>query len=215
MDCNVRRQLMWVPWVAVLAGVGFLTNSFGQTTPNYPSMKLAVPYLCQYGPPGDKDHTKNCGQACSAMLAGYYYNFTPSSSAITNENAWLAKVLKDSRYKDPNGYYTNFENRNALGKLLTDYWGLKYSAQSGRDVATILNELKRGRPVIVCVTISSGTIGTTGDPHWACAIGWNKNSAKIIVNDPGSKFGSSKEIPVATFDKSWALQKRLMAPVYR
>lgn len=176
---------------------------------------LPVPFLPQV-PPGDINNTKNCGQACAMMLKGYYGNYCPSSGSITDANRWLATKFNDSRYNDPNGWYTNFQGRNALGILLTEYCGLRCGPASGRDVQAIRSELDRGRPVIVGVMIRSGRLTDTGgDAHWAIAIGWDAGTQQIILNDPGTSSGSQKRYSVADFDRSWATQGRVYAPVWK
>ena len=77
-------------------------------------------------------------------------------------------------------------------------------------------QIKAGRPVIVGVKISGGQLtASSGVAHWALAIGFNPVEQKIILNDPGTSSGSQKQYRVADFDKSWATQGRVYAPVYK
>lgn len=202
----------------MLLAVASLLPAGPPNTPcyNYPPMLLSVPWLCQV-PPGDWNNTKNCGQTCAAMVDGYFHNFCPSSTAITAENTWLATWLKDTRYKDENGYYTHFnDGRNSLGTLLREYCRLNYWVGSGKDITSVLDQLKAGFPVIVGVQISGGQlVSSGGSAHWALAVGWDGRNNQIILNDPGTKGGRQKPYSVADFEKSWATQNRIYAPVSR
>lgn len=182
---------------------------------NFPPMLLQVPFLPQV-PPGDWSNTKNCGQTCAVMLKGYFGYYCPSPQAITDANKWLANRLGNSRYYDPNGWYTNFTGPNALGKLINEYCGLRCGPASGSDVSAILNEISRGRPVIVGVHIRNGRLATSGGiSHWALAIGWNARDRRIILNDPGTSSGRQIQYPVADFEQSWGIDGRIYAPVSR
>lgn len=177
---------------------------------------LNVPWLCQY-PPGDMYNTKNCGQACGAMLGGYYNNGAVNGNVITAENSYLARAFNDSRYLNPNGWYTNFYQntggRDELGLLLRNFHGLRYSVYFGHAPDDVVQEVAHGRPVIVGVMISGGRlVATNGVPHWALAVGWNGN---VILNDPGSVSGHYRQLSVSDFDRTWATQGRVYVPVYR
>ncbi len=198
---------------ALLAAAGDSAQS--SMTYAHPPMLLQVPFLPQVLP-GDWPNTKNCGQAVSMMLKGYYGNYSPASSTITSANRWLATRLNNSRYLDANGWYTNFQGTNALGILVNEYCGLRCSPATGRDVASILDELNKVRPVIVGVMIRSGRLtDTNGTAHWALAGGWNARDQKILLNDPGANAGRFIPYPVAEFQKSWATQGQVYAPVWR
>lgn len=214
----LRSQMCWMSVLMLLvAGTVPLNVAFAQQSSNYPPMLLPVPWLCQV-PPGDWNNTKNCGQTCSAMLGGYFKGFTPASSAITNENKWLATRFKDSRYTtSANGYYTHFnDGRNSLGVLLKEYYGLNSTVRNGSNITDVLKELNAGRPVIVGVKISGGKVVSSGGvAHWALAVGWNARDGKIILNDPGTNSGRQIQYSVSAFDASWVTQGRIYAPISR
>ena len=182
----------------------------------YPPMLLQVPFQCQY-PPGDASNTKNCGQTCALMLDAYYDRYTPSSSQITATNKWLSTTLRDSRYLDANGYYTHFnDGRNSLGRMLREYHGLKYSVLNGGSFNSVLYQLNMGRPCIVGVKISGGKIVSSGGvAHWALAVGYDPIKHQMILNDPGTRSGRYVRLSMPDFEKSWATQGRIYAPVWK
>ena len=175
---------------------------------------LNVPWIKQF-PPGDQSNTKNCGQACGVMIGGFFNNGTVASWVITSENSWLAAILHDSRYLDPNGWYTNFTGTNALGKLLNQYHAVRYSVMCAASVEVLINQVYNSRrPVLVGVMISGGRLVRTGGvAHWALVVGWD--GCNVILNDPGTKDGNFIRYSVSTFNASWATQSCVMALLYK
>ena len=177
--------------------------------PNY-CFSLNVPFIVQF-PPGDKDHTKNCGQACCVMLGGYFNNGAVASWVITEENNWLANTKNDNRYRDPNGWYTS---RGDLQNLLWSFHRLNSTIYFGSAPDDVINEVVNNRrPTIVGVMIKDGKLVSSGGAeHWALCVGWN---GKVILHDPGTIYGKYIAYPKEEFDKSWATQRRVYIPVYR
>lgn len=181
----------------------------------YPSMciDLRVPWLAQV-PPGDWANTKNCGQAVGIMLGGKFNAGRVSSDVITWENSWLAKRLNDNRYLSANGWYTNFSGANALGILLREFHALNYSVYYGNRADDIVNEMAKGRPVIVGVKISGGRLSSSsGVAHWALAVGYEPGY--IYLNDPGTSSGRFIKYAISTFEASWATQGKIYVPVWK
>ena len=173
---------------------------------------LNMRWLRQF-PPGDQYNTKNCGQACGVMLGGYFNNGYVEPWVITAENQFLADRLDDSRFDSPNGWYTNFSGRNALGILLTEFHGLHYTVYYGNRANDVINEVAHGHPVICGVMIKKGRIVSSGGTaHWVLAVGWNGN---VILHDPGSSYGCYRQISVSDFEASWATQGKIYVPVRR
>jgi hypothetical protein len=180
--------------------------------PNY-SFGLGVPYVYQILPGGTREGTKTCGQACAAMLGGYFNHVAISQQTIINEDNWLNSLFPGLGYNTPNSYYTNFDGRNALGRLLREYHGLQYAIYYGNHADDVINEILRGRPVIVGVMISGGRLVSSGGvAHWAIAKGWD---SRIILNDPGTSAGNSIAYSVDTFEASWATQGKKYIPVWK
>ena len=182
----------------------------------YPPMLLRVPFQCQY-PPGDPGNTKNCGQTCALMIDAYFDGYRPSGSKITSTNTWMARRFGDSRYKSANGYYTHFyDGRNSLGRMLREYHRLRYSVMRGGNFTSVLYQLRMGRPVIVGVAIRSGRIVTSGGvAHWALAVGYDPRRHQMILHDPGTRGGRYVRMNMRDFEKSWATQGKIYAPVWK
>jgi hypothetical protein len=181
----------------------------------YPPMciDLRVPWLSQV-PPGDWANTKNCGQAVGVMLGGKFNAGRVSSDVITWENTWLASRLNDGRYRNANGWYTNFSGANALGILLREFHALKYAVYNGRGADDVVNEMAKGRPVIVGVMIKSGRLCSSGGvAHWALAVGYTPGY--IYLNDPGTSSGRFIKYAISTFEASWATQGKIYVPVWK
>ncbi|MCX6784517.1 MAG: hypothetical protein NTV81_01090, partial [Candidatus Komeilibacteria bacterium] len=75
------------------------------TVDAYPQrcFSLNVPFIKQADPPGEWANTKNCGQACAVMLAGYFNRAAVTPARITAQNTWLANYTHDQRYNQANG----------------------------------------------------------------------------------------------------------------
>jgi hypothetical protein len=54
-----------------------------------------------------------------------------------------------------------------------------------------------------------------GEAHWALVIGWNKSKGRVILHDPGSRYGAGIEYTVADFEASWKTSNRLYVPVWK
>lgn len=166
--------------------------------PGY-SFYLPVLFLTQVLP-GDWSNTKNCGQACVTMLAGYFNNSAVNSSQITAQNAWLYGYTGDYRYNDANGYYTS---ATQLQALLSQKHGLSSSILYGSCVDDILSQAYSGKPCIVHVRISGGTLVSSGGvEHWVLVVGFD--GYNVIVNDPGSSSGNGRAYSKASFFASWS-----------
>ena len=216
MCCTIKSNVSAIKLIAIVAFAMLPEVVFAQVTYNYPKMLLSVPWMPQVGP-GDWDNTKNCGQTCVAMLDGYFKGYSPASSKITAENTWLAKRFKNSLYNDPNGSYTSFSN-GTLTALITEYCGLKCNPSTGKTPADVLYQLSLNKPVIVEIRIArvnkmEQMVTSGGTQHWALAVGFDPQTQKIILNDPGSNSGKMVTYPIGDFDKSWALGGRIYSPV--
>lgn len=181
---------------------------------------LFVPWLPQV-PPGTWEGTKNCGQACSVMLAAYYYGGSCGSQQIRDANRWLAGRLGDSRYLDAsgNGWYTGFTGSNALGLLIGERYRLQYRVGYGSGVSAIRSELNSGHPVVLGVQISNGNLVASGGmSHWVIAVAYDY-AGNVYLNDPGTDRGCQRGWMIrytwAELDRSWQTQRRIFAPVWR
>jgi len=175
---------------------------------------FSVPWLPQV-PPGDWDNTRNCGQAVAVMLGGYFNHGRVSSDIITMENNWLAGHLGDSRFRNPNGWYTGRNNAEPLRELLWHFHALEAPCYYGNGVDDVIAELYRGRPVIVCVKTD---MKTYGDSHWMLCIGYDKTY--LYFNDPGHSYRSNYggycfRYTVSRFNRSWRTEDRQYLPVWR
>lgn len=170
--------------------------------PNY-CFQLNVPFLVQLPPGTDWSKTNNCGQACCAMLGGYYNNGAVASWVIDSENDWL-------HCPKPYGCTTGSAT---LQSLLSGFHGLRSSVYYGAGADDVINEVAKGRPTIVGVMISGGRlVGSGGRLHWALAVGWDGN---IILHDPGTNSGRYIRYSVSAFELSWKTQQKIYIPVYR
>lgn len=181
--------------------------------PNY-CFSLNVPFLVQY-PPGDKDHTKNCGQACGVMLGGYYNHGSVNSSVITSENSWLYNYTHDSRYLDPNGWYTGGSYQAAYQQMLLQYHGLRTTEYHGNHPDDVVMEAANGNPPIAGVMISGGILCSSGGvSHWVLVVGWD--GSHVILNDPGTVSGNHiGRYTIADFERSWNTQQKIYLAVRR
>lgn len=186
-----------------------------QSIDSYPRQcfSLNVPFLPQV-PPGTWAETKNCGQACAVMLAGYFNGAVVNSARITAQNSWLANFTRDQRYNQANGWYTGGNALNAYRALLGQYNGLQISVGNGSTPEDVVNQAVRGRPCIVGVMINGGRLVSDGGiAHWALVVGWDGRN--IILNDPGTNSGNHIAYSVAAFNASWATQGKIYISVWR
>jgi len=187
-------------------------GAYPQGYPSY-SFYLPMRWICQYDPPGDRYHTKNCGQAVGVMLGGHFNNEVVEPWVITAENNYLADRFNDDRYRNPNGWYTNFNNDNRLGTMLTEFHALHYSVYHGNGPDDVVMEMAHGRPVICGVMIKEGRlVSSGGEAHWVLAVGWD---GRIYLHDPGTKSGRYIRYSLAAFERSWATQGKIYAPVWK
>jgi len=178
-----------------------------QSFPGY-SFYLPVPFKAQVLP-GDWSNTKNCGQTCVVMLAGYLNNSAVNVSQITAQNTWLYNYTGNSSYNDANGYYTS---ANQLQTLLNQKHGLSSSILYGTSLDDVLSAAYSGKPCIVNVKISGETlVSSSGVDHWALLVGYD--GTNVVVNDPGTSYGNGKLYSAATFLASWTAGNKLYMPV--
>lgn len=190
---------------------GPLQPSVDRSYPQY-SFFLNVPWMAQV-PPGTWAGTKNCGQACGVMLGGYYNKGAVAPWVITAENQLLYNLTGESQYLQPNGWYTGGTRLWAFREMLRRFHGLQTAAYNGNRADDVVNEVARGRPVIVGVMIKDGRIVPSGGvPHWALAVGWD---GRIILHDPGSSGGAFRPLTVAEFEATWATQQKIYIPVWK
>ena len=181
---------------------------------SYPSycFALNVPFMTQV-PPGSWSRTKNCGQACGVMLGGYYNRGAVAAWVITAENRWLYNYTGDSRYLDPNGWYTGGSRLNAFRSMLWAFHRINTAVYHGNRADDVINEVANGRPTLVGVRIRGGRlVGSGGTPHWALAVGWDGN---IILHDPGSTSGRYIRYSVSAFEDSWEEEGKIYMPTWK
>jgi len=131
---------------------------------------LDVPWMPQL-PPGTNWHlTNNCGQACAAMLGGYFNNGSTEPWVINAENDFL-------HCSRPYGCQTG---ASTLQYLLREFHGLNSNYYHGNGPDDVVMEGYHGRPVIVGVRTKMTTYGR---PHWMLFIGWD--GTYMYFNDPG------------------------------
>ncbi len=221
-----RKFLFTASQALILAGVagcGKLLPTGTDESPNigqgilpraYPqySFYLPIRWIRQW-PPGDMGNTKNCGQACGVMLGGYFNHGYVEPWVITAENNYLASRFNDPRFLDPNGWYTNFSGRNALGTMLTEFHALRYSVYHGNGPDDVVAEMAHGRTVICGVMIKRGIlVGSGGQAHWVLAVGWD---GSIYLHDPGTSNGRYLRCPLGDFSRTWATQGNIYVPVWK
>jgi hypothetical protein len=216
-QCKVYNQSCQVLYLITVAlGFILLTTTTRVSAGQLPTrVVLNVPYLYQILPGSSGATTKTCGQADAAMIAGYFANQCPSPQVIVNEDKWLANRYGMSEYLSPDGYYTNFlPPRNALGALLSLYWGLNYAVTSG-TFPGIEQQLALGHPVIAGVKINGGVLSTSGVAHWIVVVGYDLGLGLVYVNDSGTIYGNHKAYSLTQFAQTWATQGYTMAAVWR
>lgn len=225
------RKLMWVLMASMLASILMVSGCSRDESPLEPDDQIAVeepgespealfsyppysfvlnlPFLKQV-PPGDWAGTKNCGQTCVVMLAGYFNGTLALPSQITAQNTWLAEHLNDPRYNQANGWYTGL---GLLQTLLSEKHDLSSSIRSGNHADDVVNYASQGKPCIVGVMIKNGKLVSSGGvAHWALVVGWD---GQIVMHDPGTSTGSFKKYSVAAFEASWATQGKSYMPVWK
>jgi len=182
---------------------------------SYPrqSISLNVPFLPQVAP-GTWAETKNCGQTCAVMLAGYFNRTAVNADRITAQNSWLARYTGDQRYNQTNGWYTGGNALNNFRALLSQYNSLNTAVCNGSTPEDVVNQTANGRPCIVGVMISNGSLVSRGGvAHWAIVVGWDGRN--IILNDPGTNRGNHIAYSIDAFNASWATQGKIYMPVWR
>jgi len=190
------------------------SNVPAATATTYPNFcfALSVPWLCQLPPGTDWGLTNNCGQACCAMLGGYFNNRPISASTIDGENTWLGC---------PKPYGCGTGN-GTIQRLLSGYHGLQSAVYNGSTPAEPVSEASRNRPPIVGVNIYKGNLvpagyvgpdGKSGRSHWVIVVGWD--GSNVVVHDPGTGTGAYRKYSVAAFDASWTTSGRTYIPVWK
>jgi hypothetical protein len=182
---------------------------------SYPSWAymMMVPWMPQV-PPGDWANTKNCGQACCAMLGAWFNHTSLNADVIRAENRYLKypDAWIENGNPDGTGAYT-------LQSLLLGYHQLRSTISTGMSAADVVNQVVQNRPVMVAVRTR---MSTTGAPHWMICTGWD--TKYMYFNDPGRSFMSSDftagsyRCTPAVFEASWnsfPRTPRLYMSVYR
>lgn len=187
-----------ITWAGIKTGKTFAVSA--KLAPaQFPKVKLNVYFIPQV-PPGDWPNTKNCGQASVLNCVGYLKRACFPSSAITDENKWLANATGDKRYLDPNGWETS---TSQLSNLAKSFWGYKSSIATTSTTDGLYNELKADRPVVVAVRIIMSS-----DPkvkgHFMALVGMDSNY--VWVNDVGKSQGKDWCYSLQQFKNSWATQ---------
>lgn len=206
----------WGQLKNVYRGESTTPNRWGQRGVQTQSMSfsLGIPFEPQV-PPGDWTYTKNCGQTCAAMINQYFHGISATPTTTYLENWYLGHAFNDSRYYDPNGWYTGFGSRNELGTLLVGYCGLRYSMLTGWGLNDIINVAYNNQPVICGVMISGGRlVASGGKAHWVVLLG-SDSYGNVILNDPGTNYGNHIKYSASAFYGSWSTQGRVCAAVYR
>ena len=178
----------------------------------YPSscFALPVPWMSQM-PPKNPNHsdeyawtqTNNCGQACCAMLGGYYNNGSTAPWVIDAENDFL-------HHPKP---YGNTTGASTLQYLLREFHALNSNSFVGNGPDDVVMEGARGRPVIVGVRTR---MQLTGRPHWMLFVGLDGNY--MYFHDFGrsrAQDGRYVRYTVNQFWQCWNNQGRKYIPVYR
>jgi len=166
---------------------------------------LDVPFKSQV-PPGDWNHTRNCGPTSALMLAGYYLSFSPDTDDLKALIDWLydMKIIE----KQPGEISKYNGNHTSLGDiqyLLSDYYDLgniKKVYASEKKQEYIKKQIRRGNPVIVTVRLN---MKASGIGHFMVVIGFDDNG--VIVHDPGHSAGNggqTKHYSYSKFLASWA-----------
>jgi hypothetical protein len=177
------------------------------------SVSLRVPWLSQAINDNDWDNNHNCGQTCVVMLLGYFKGKAVNFDAIAAQNKLLAKQFKDDRFaKSTKGWTTG---SNHLSYLLGQ-GGLRTATCNAKNPDDMLTYVSNGKPCIAWVHIDNGNLVKAGTEHWVLVVGWDGKN--VILNDSGTDRGIRRgdhiKYPLATFDASWAPDKRLYMPVW-
>jgi hypothetical protein len=154
------------------------------------------------------------------MLGGYFNNGAVASWVIDAENRMLRDLTGDTRYLQPNGWYTGGTRMGAYREMIRRFHNLQtnlyYSVPDPHgfgNVADIIWEVANGHPVIAGVMISGGRIVSSGGvAHWVLVVGWDGN---VILNDPGTTNGRYLRITPDAFERSWRTQNLVYLPVRR
>lgn len=136
-------------------------------------------------PPGDWSKSMSCGPASLNMAGAYAYGVAPNNPLyIPKICGYLGK--SDTSNCLPGG--TNTTDLVRAAKAVNNARNT-YSA-SGWTLARIKQEIDAGRPVVVAVNA-----GALHNPHYSykgghfvLVVGYD--SANMIVNDPGTRYGS-------------------------
>lgn len=123
---------------------------------------------------------------------------------LTGNTTVTPKTVADYSFK--NSFYVNGVGSSwQLISKGASYFGLK-SKEIPLSKSSILSSLKRGNPVIV--TVGPGTFTSSG--HFLVLTGVD-NDGRIKINDPNSKFNSSKTWNIDVFLKEsrnlWEISK--------
>lgn len=165
---------------------------------------LNLPWMSQLPPGTNWSLTRNCGQACCAMLGGYFNNGSTQPWVIDAENNFL-------HYPKPYGDYTS---PSTLQYLLREFHALQSNYYIGNGPDDVVAEGARGRPVIVGVRTRMQETG--GVPHWMLFLGWD--GTYMYFHDPGrsrAEDGRFVRYTVEQFRRSWTNQGKKYIPVYR
>lgn len=175
-------------------------------------VKLNVPHMPQVPPGTDWNSSMNCGQTSVLMCVGYLKQMSFPSSAITDENKWLAKTYNDLKYLNVYGYFTGGNRISYLENLARNYWGYKKSmATTNFCVGTdeLYLELRANHPVVVEVINDMFSAPTSSKKYHfmvlvGMSIGTTDANSYVWVNDPAKTKGNNNQYSLKDFKKSWA-----------
>jgi len=165
---------------------------------------LDVPFISQV-PPGDWNHTRNCGPTSALMLAGYYLNFIPGVDDIKAIDDWLYDQQIIYAQAGVDQYNGNYTNLNDLKYLISDYFNLGPSEKvypNDSKEEYVKEQIRRGNPIIVAVRLN---MKAGGAGHFMVVIGYDDDG--VIVHDPGhsaSNGGLANHYSYDQFIASWA-----------
>jgi hypothetical protein len=148
-----------------------------------------------------RQHDSNCAEMAVADVVGQVTGHEPTEQQINAAAEATPSVAHRGSIWKPGGATNNLD----LPVLLAHYGVGSTGAQS--TTGALEQDLVQGRKVIVGLTseiLWNQRGNRSQEDHSVAVTGIDTKAGVVHLNDSGSNTGSDEQVPIATFEKSWA-----------
>jgi hypothetical protein len=148
-----------------------------------------------------RQHDSDCAEMAMADVIGQVTGREPTEQQIDGMAEHTPSVAHPGSVWQPGGATDNQDQPVLLAR-----YGVRADT-SQSNIAALEQDLAQGRKVIVGV--NSATLWNTrgnrsGEDHSVVLTGIDTKAGVVHLNDSGSNTGRDEQVPLATFEKSWA-----------